>query len=278
MKAVSETLETTQEPSESTPGELGPIQLLVIGFPRTDLFKGEVLDELAALEDRGTIRVLDLLYVEKIGEDELIVLEIEDLGAEAASFGGVLSAFLGLDGAEPSSRGALDAAVGGEVFGLSGEQARASLASMDVGTAAGIILIEHIWAIHFRDAARRAGGYPVLQGFLTPEAVLMVGEETRAIRDAAVAVEIAEIIEGAALLDAVEAVASAAVVAAASEATAVEALEQTTAVEAYATARAVRALIAAGIIEQYAAAEAISALRDAGLLLPGQSADPAIGQ
>jgi hypothetical protein len=278
MKAVSEIAEPTQGQSETTQGELGPIQLLVIGFSRTDLFRGEVLDELATLEDRGTIRVLDLLYVEKTGEDEVIVLEIEDLGSEAASFGGVLSAFLGLDGAEPSGGGSVDATVGGEVFGLSGEQARASLATMPVGTAAGIILFEHIWAIHFRDAARRAGGYPVLQGLLTPEAVLMIGEETRAIREAAVAIEIAEILEGAALLDAVESIASAAVISEAAEATAMAALEQATAVEAYAAARAVRALIAAGVIEQYAAAEAISALRNAGLLLPDQTAEQESGE
>jgi hypothetical protein len=272
MKAVSETTETTQEPSENVQGELGPIQLLVIGFPRTDLFKGEVLDELAILEDRGTIRVLDLLYVEKTGEDELMVLEIEDLGSEASSFGGALSAFLGIDGAEPAGGGSVEVTVGGEVFGLSGVQARASLAAMPVGTAAGIILFEHIWAIHFRDAARRAGGNPVLQGLLTPEAVLMIGEETRAIREAAVAVEFAEILEGAALLDAVESIAAAAVIAEAAEATAIAALEQATAVEAYAAARAVRALIAAGVIEQYAAAEAIHALRYAGLLLSDQTA------
>jgi hypothetical protein len=261
---VSETTETPQAPSGPSAGELGPIQLLVIGFDRTDLFKGEILDELAALEERGTIRVLDLLYVEKTGDDELMLLEIEDLGAQASSFGGVLSAFLGLNGTEPSAGETVDVAVGGEIFGLSGEHARASLMAMPVGTAAGVVLFEHVWAIHFRDAARRAGGFPVLQGFLTPEAVLMIGEETRAIRDAAVAIEISEIVKGAALLDAIEAVASAAAIEAA-------AMEDAQAVEAYAAARAVRALIAAGIIEQYAAAEAIDALRIAGLLLPEQT-------
>jgi hypothetical protein len=277
MKVVSEVAETTQGPPETTQGELGPIQLLVIGFSRTDLLRGEVLDELAALEDRGTIRVLDLLYIEKTGDDELMVVENEDLGSEAPSFGGVLTAFLGIDGAAPSGGGSIEATVGGEIFGLSGEQARASVEAMPVGTAAGIILFEHIWAIHFRDAARRAGGYPVLQGLLTPEAVLMVGEETRAIREAAVAMEIAEILEGAALLDAVESIASAAAISEAAEAAATAALEQATAVEAYAAARAVRALIAAGVIEQYAAAEAIGALRDAGLLLADQTTEEGAG-
>jgi hypothetical protein len=278
MKAVSEIPETTQEPSEPAQNELGPIQLLVIGFNRTDLQTGETLDELAALEARGTIRVLDLLYVEKTGADELMIVDNVDLGPAASPFGGVLSVFLGLDGARPSGGGAIDHTLAGEIFGISGDQARASLEAMPEGTAAGIILFEHIWATHFRDAARRAGGYPVLQGFLTPEAILMIGEETRAIREAAIAIEVAQIVEGAALLDAVEAVVSAAAVSAAAEASAVEALEQATALEAYAAARAVRALIAAGVIEQYAAADAIDALRDAGLLLLGQTAQPAVAQ
>ncbi len=265
---MSEVAETTQNQSESSPGEFGPIQLLVIGFPRTDQFKGEVLDELAILEERGTIRVLDLLYVEKVSDDDLIVLEIDDLDAEAQAFGGILSAFLGIDGAEQSGKDTLEAIIDGEVFGLSSEQAHASLARIPVGSAAGIILFEHIWAIHFRDAARRAGGYPLLQGFLTSEAMLMIGEETRVLREAAIAMEFAEIVEGAALLDAAEAVASAAAVVDAAEIVENAAIEEATAVEAYAATRAVRALIAAGVIEQYAAAEAIAALRNAGMLGP----------
>jgi len=261
---VSESTDSMPETAESAHEELGPIQLLVIGFSNTDLMQGEVLDELVALEERGTIRVLDLLYVEKTGQDELVMLEIEDLEVESSSFGGVLSSFLGLAGSVPTVGESLDATIGGEVFGISGEQARASLDSMQVGAAASILLFEHIWAIHFRDAARRAGGFPVLQGFLTQEAVLMIGAETRAIRDAAVAMEIAEIVEGAAMLDALEAVASAAIV----MEDAMAAVEQASAVEAYAAARAVRALIAAGVIEQYAAEEAINALQKAGLLLP----------
>ncbi len=272
---MSETHETTSEISENGATELGPIQLLIIGFERTDLFSGEILDELAALEERGTIRVLDVLYVERTAEDEIMILENQDLGKDQSSFGNVISAFLGLNGTEPSGGGSLIGSLGGEVVGLTGEHARASLTEMPVGTAAGIILIEHIWAIHFRDAARRAGGHPVLQGFLTSEAVLMVGEETRAIREAAVAMEFAEIIEGAALLDAAEALASAAVINAAAEASATEALRQATEIEAFAAARAVRALVAAGVIEQYSVAQAVNALQEAGLLLPEQAEAPA---
>ena len=65
----------------------------------------------------------------------------------------------------------------------------------------------------------------------------MVGTETRAMREAALA-------------------------------SAIAALEHATVVEAYADARTVRALIPAGVTEKYAAAETINAVPDAGSLPP----------
>ncbi len=248
-------------------GELGPVQLLVVGFERTDQFSGEILDELAAQEARGIIRILDLLYVEKTDEDELVIVEIADLSEkEASEFGGVVSKFLGFEDAGPAAVEAIDAEVGGNTYGLAADDIADALSSIPVGTAAGILLFEHVWATHFRDAVRRAGGFPVMQGFLTQEAVLMVGEELRAIREAAVAVEFASIVEGAALLEATEAILAAELVREAAAEVAIEAIEESEAIEAAAAARAVRALIAAGLIEQYAAAEALEALVVAGLL------------
>ena len=46
--------------------ELGPVDYLVVEFPAgTSNFTGEMADELAALADAGTIRVLDLLILRK---------------------------------------------------------------------------------------------------------------------------------------------------------------------------------------------------------------------
>ncbi len=51
-------------------------------------------------------------------------------------------------------------------------------------------MFEHTWAIPLRDAIRRAGGVPLAQGFLTPEALIMVGEELRAIAEAERTIEV----------------------------------------------------------------------------------------
>ena len=63
-------------------------------------------------------------------------------------------------------------------------------ASLEPGTSAGFLLIEHVWARDLKRAIRQTGGFPLGEGFLTPEAV------------AAVAVELAVLVE---ILDELEA-------------------------------------------------------------------------
>jgi hypothetical protein len=40
-----------------------------------------------------------------------------------------------------------------------------------------LLLVEHVWARRFKNAARDAGGVPLGEGFLTPEVVATVGAE-----------------------------------------------------------------------------------------------------
>jgi hypothetical protein len=40
---------------------IGPVQLVTIGFPPEANFEGRIMDELAKLERHETIRILDLL-------------------------------------------------------------------------------------------------------------------------------------------------------------------------------------------------------------------------
>ena len=61
--------------------ELGPIDYMVVGFPAgAKNFTGEMAEQLVALVDTGTIRVLDLLILEKDANGEVEGYEIEDLG------------------------------------------------------------------------------------------------------------------------------------------------------------------------------------------------------
>ena len=74
--------------------EIGPVQLISIGFDRDANFEGKVIEELAKLESERTIRVLDVLFIARdTDSDETVVLEHPD----AADIGGIVGALLGLE-------------------------------------------------------------------------------------------------------------------------------------------------------------------------------------
>jgi hypothetical protein len=56
--------------------DIGPVQLISIGFDRGANFEGKVIDELAKLESERTIRVLDVLFIARDTDSEdTVVLE-----------------------------------------------------------------------------------------------------------------------------------------------------------------------------------------------------------
>jgi hypothetical protein len=50
-------------------------------------------------------------------------------------------------------------------------------ASLEPGTSAGFLLVEHVWARDLKRAIRQTGGVPIGEGFLTPEAIAEVAAE-----------------------------------------------------------------------------------------------------
>ena len=85
---------------------------------------------------------------------------------------------------------------GGLAFGWAGlPRSRQVVEEPEPGKAFGVLMFEHTWAIPLRDAIRRAGGVPLAQGFLTPEALVMVGEELQAIAEAERTIEVAQIVQ-----------------------------------------------------------------------------------
>ena len=74
--------------------EIGPVQLISIGFDPGSHFEGTIIDELAKLESERTIRVLDLLFIAKDPDsDETAVLE----HPSGADMGEVVSTLLGFE-------------------------------------------------------------------------------------------------------------------------------------------------------------------------------------
>ena len=122
----------------------GPVQVLVVGFEAPS-FSGEVLAELAKLRERGVVRLVDVLLVERGDDGTFEILEPPpgsdpDLGKIAAEV---------LGGGEESD--------GDEA--LSGSWSLAD--AVPTGGVAAIALVEHLWAEPLVAAIGRAGGRPL---------------------------------------------------------------------------------------------------------------------
>jgi uncharacterized membrane protein len=163
--------------------EIGPVQLLAIGFGPGAKFEGRIMDELAKLERNETIRILDLLFVHKDAETgDLLALDYQ--GEELGAIVGALLGFEFEDEEQPAgSAEEGEEKVESHAFGLSQRNIEELAASLDPGSSAGFLLVEHVWARDLKRAIRQTGGFPLGEGFLTPEAV------------AAVAVELAVLVE-----------------------------------------------------------------------------------
>jgi hypothetical protein len=165
--------------------EIGPVQLVAIGFGPEANFEGRIMAELARLEHSGTIRVLDLLFVHKDSETgDLVALD-----HQGEDLGGIVGALLGFE-FEGNGEQPQPAPAEGHAFGLSREQIEAMGAELEPGASAGVLLVEHVWAKRFKTAVRDAGGVPLGEGFLTPEAIAAVAPELSAMAEALDEVEV----------------------------------------------------------------------------------------
>jgi uncharacterized membrane protein len=156
--------------------EIGPVQIMVVGFEKPD-FQGEVLAELRRLREAGLIRLVDLVVVTKDGDD-VVAVELSDLTPEeSAEFGAVAGALIGLGaaGEEGAEAGAIAGAEAG-ADGVLGEEGAWSIAdAIPSGATAAVALIEHRWAIPLRDAIRGAGGFSLADTWVHPEDLVAYG-------------------------------------------------------------------------------------------------------
>jgi hypothetical protein len=123
---------------EAQSDELGPIDIVVIGYPADAPMTGEALPILLDLVERGIIRVLDVMFVMQ-GEDgtfagfEAVGLDEKGVG-DLAIFEGASSGLLGDDDVATAAK------------------------TLEPGSAAVMIVYENRWAGPFVAAVRRNGG------------------------------------------------------------------------------------------------------------------------
>jgi len=164
-----------------TDEELGPVQIMVVGFEKPD-FRGDVLEELKRLKEKDLIRLVDLVVVSKGDDDDITAVELSDLSPEeSAQFGAIAGALIGLgaDGEEGMEAGAVLGAEAAE-DGVLGEETMWSVAdAIPPGATAAVALLEHRWAIPLRDAIRAAGGFPLADSWIHPEDLIAMGIAAR---------------------------------------------------------------------------------------------------
>jgi hypothetical protein len=130
--------------------ELGPVDYLVVEFPPgLQNFDGEMAAELVRLSDAGTIRVLDLMILQKAADGSVDAYEVDETDAvdEIRALETHVSEILAAD----------------DVLNLA--------AAMEPGSVAGVLVWENTWAAPFASAARRAGGQLIATGRIPIQAI-----------------------------------------------------------------------------------------------------------
>jgi len=118
--------------------ELGPIDMVVIGYPPDAPKTGEAVPIFLDLVDRGIIRVIDALFVVKNDDGTFSGFDVADLDADSV---GDLTEFAGAS------------------TGLIHDDDVAQVAAeIEPGTSAVMIVYENRWAAPFVAAVRRNGG------------------------------------------------------------------------------------------------------------------------
>lgn len=169
--------------------EIGPVQLVAIGFGPDAKFEGRIMEELAKLERVGTIRILDLLFVQKDADSGDVVA----LDVQGEDLGGIVGALLGFEFEGSNDSSPSPASSGGDhAFGLTQDDIEDVAAGLDPGHSAGFLLVEHLWARDFKRAAEDAGGTLLGEGFLTPQAIAEVAPELAGMAEALDEVEAEE--------------------------------------------------------------------------------------
>jgi len=169
-------------PTQGEIMEIGPLQALVVGFTSPTL-DGSVVGALVDASESGLIRIVDMLGVYKDEDGNFAAAEMSELTEdEAMTYGAWVGALIGLGagGEEGAEIGALVGAMSAAdeyEYGMDDEAISTIAADVPPGGAALLLVVEHTWAIPFRNAVREQGGIFIAQDFLSPEGLIALGAE-----------------------------------------------------------------------------------------------------
>jgi uncharacterized membrane protein len=117
--------------------EIGPVDVAVIGFPGNQ-FRGEIAPALADLVEAGTIRIIDVAFVGKNDNGDVVAFELTEI--------------------DPDVRAGLEN-LGVEVSGLlSDEDIIDAAEALEPNSSAALLVWENVWARKVTQSMRDAGG------------------------------------------------------------------------------------------------------------------------
>jgi uncharacterized membrane protein len=123
---------------------IGPVEYLVLAFPG-NRFNGEIAPALAQLVDDGTIRILDLAFITKDAQGDVLAVEFDEHG-------------------DLESFTAIDAEIGGII---TDDDIAHAAADLEPNSSAALLIWEDAWAAPLADALRGSGGV-ILEGGRIP--------------------------------------------------------------------------------------------------------------
>ena len=114
--------------------ELGPVEYLVIGF-ENGKFDGSAATEIGSMQDRGIIRVLDLMFISRNQDGSI--------------------SWIDYDGADDLDIGV----IGSDLVSLLSEDDASELAvDLQPGQAIAVLVFEDTWAVTLQERLAAAGG------------------------------------------------------------------------------------------------------------------------
>jgi hypothetical protein len=138
---------------------LGPLEYVMVAF-EGNKFSGEVLAALHDAQEKGIIRVIDLIMIKKDEQGNVMAFELSELSKEEARPFGFLAGNL-MSIFEP-------------------EDVELTAAEMPNNSAAGLLLIEDTWAIPLKEAVLKAGAVARTGGLVAYEVQQAIEAEIEA--------------------------------------------------------------------------------------------------
>ena len=117
--------------------EIGPVDYAIVAFSGNK-FRGEIAPALADLVEREIIRIIDIAFIGKSEEGDVVAMELTEL--------------------DPDVQEALESA-GIEVQGLlNDEDLQSAAEALEPNSSAAVLVWENVWARKVTNAMRDAGG------------------------------------------------------------------------------------------------------------------------